>query len=117
MRTSDSVNITIKIALPEGSWVILMIFFNKAYFNFRQEQVPVMVSIGNALANTIWEFKLEGRTKPKPHSNREEKERWIREKYKEKMFLPSLPYEEVQLSEVREKREQRSKCFRILRIF
>ncbi|CAG9795384.1 unnamed protein product [Diatraea saccharalis] len=49
--------------------------------------VSVMVSLGNALANVIWEADLRGHTKPHAASSREEKERWIRLKYERRAFL------------------------------
>ncbi|XP_037868767.1 centaurin-gamma-1A isoform X3 [Bombyx mori] len=48
--------------------------------------VSVMVSIGNALANSIWEADLRGHVKPVATSSREEKERWIRLKYERRQF-------------------------------
>ena len=47
-----------------------------------------MLAIGNTLANSVWECRIQGRTKPTPTSSREEKERWIRAKYESKEFLP-----------------------------
>uniref|UniRef100_A0A146KXR8 Centaurin-gamma-1A n=1 Tax=Lygus hesperus TaxID=30085 RepID=A0A146KXR8_LYGHE len=52
--------------------------------------LSVMLSIGNRLANSIWEGDLKGRRKPTPTSNREEKERWAASKYITKEFLPPL---------------------------
>ncbi|GFG28896.1 hypothetical protein Cfor_04396 [Coptotermes formosanus] len=49
--------------------------------------LSVMLSIGNTLANSIWECNPRGRAKPTPNSSREEKERWIRSKYESKEFL------------------------------
>ncbi|XP_026321871.1 centaurin-gamma-1A isoform X1 [Hyposmocoma kahamanoa] len=49
--------------------------------------VSVMVSLGNALANSIWEADLRGHIKPIANSSREEKERWIRLKYERRAFL------------------------------
>ncbi|XP_063906737.1 centaurin-gamma-1A isoform X2 [Zophobas morio] len=50
--------------------------------------LSVMLAIGNTLANSVWECRIQGRTKPTPTSSREEKERWIRAKYESKEFLP-----------------------------
>ncbi|EEZ97569.1 Centaurin-gamma-1A-like Protein [Tribolium castaneum] len=50
--------------------------------------LSVMLAIGNTLANSVWECRTQGRTKPTPTSSREEKERWIRAKYESKEFLP-----------------------------
>lgn len=61
----------------------------------RQGHLSVMLALGNALANGVWEARVP-RTcvipKPTPNSSREEKERWIRAKYEAKEFLapPSL---------------------------
>ncbi|KAL4710776.1 hypothetical protein ACJJTC_009325 [Scirpophaga incertulas] len=52
--------------------------------------VSVMVSLGNALANSIWEAELRGHGKPAPTASREEKERWIRLKYERRAFLSSV---------------------------
>jgi Arf-GAP/GTPase/ANK repeat/PH domain-containing protein 1/3 len=54
---------------------------------FRPGHLSVMLSIGNTLANSIWECNPRGRAKPTPNSSREEKERWIRSKYESKEFL------------------------------
>jgi len=52
--------------------------------------LSVMLSIGNAVANSIFECNSRGRAKPTPNSSREEKERWIRSKYESKEFLPPV---------------------------
>lgn len=49
--------------------------------------IKVMTSIGNQMANSIWEGNVKGLAKPTPNSSREEKERWIRAKYEHKDFL------------------------------
>ncbi|KAJ8727341.1 hypothetical protein PYW07_001460 [Mythimna separata] len=51
--------------------------------------VSVMVSLGNDLANSIWEADFRGHVKPMATSSREEKERWIRLKYERRAFLSS----------------------------
>ncbi|XP_039749849.1 centaurin-gamma-1A isoform X1 [Pararge aegeria] len=53
--------------------------------------VSVMVTMGNALGNSIWEADLRGHIKPIATSTREEKERWIRLKYERRAFLSSEP--------------------------
>ncbi|XP_023238311.1 centaurin-gamma-1A-like isoform X1 [Centruroides sculpturatus] len=53
------------------------------------EHISVMMSLGNTIANSIWEGNIRGRAKPTPNSSREEKERWIRSKYELKEFLAS----------------------------
>ncbi|XP_013777379.1 arf-GAP with GTPase, ANK repeat and PH domain-containing protein 1-like [Limulus polyphemus] len=52
--------------------------------------VSVMMSLGNKVANSIWEGNTRGRAKPTPNSSREEKERWIRAKYELKEFLAPI---------------------------
>ncbi|XP_033856617.1 arf-GAP with GTPase, ANK repeat and PH domain-containing protein 3-like isoform X4 [Acipenser ruthenus] len=59
----------------------------------------VMMAIGNALANSVWEALVEGYTKPTSDSSREEKECWIRAKYEKKLFLASLPQSDVPLGQ------------------
>ncbi|XP_063075792.1 arf-GAP with GTPase, ANK repeat and PH domain-containing protein 3-like isoform X2 [Engraulis encrasicolus] len=59
----------------------------------------VMTAIGNAMANSVWEGALEGYTKPGTDSTREEKERWIRAKYEQKLFVVGLPQSDVPLGQ------------------
>uniref|UniRef100_A0A8K9WKX3 ArfGAP with GTPase domain, ankyrin repeat and PH domain 1 n=1 Tax=Oncorhynchus mykiss TaxID=8022 RepID=A0A8K9WKX3_ONCMY len=54
------------------------------------ELLKVMTSIGNELANDVWEGNAQGRLKPAPDATREERERWIRAKYEQRLFLASL---------------------------
>jgi len=54
------------------------------------ELVQVMRSIGNKLANSIWEANLKNRVKPQSNCSSSERERWIREKYEQKLYLPPL---------------------------
>lgn len=49
-----------------------------------------MLSIGNALANSVWESGATNREKPSSSSKREQKELWIKSKYDTKEFLPSI---------------------------
>ncbi|XP_044278458.1 arf-GAP with GTPase, ANK repeat and PH domain-containing protein 3 isoform X2 [Varanus komodoensis] len=63
------------------------------------ELVMVMTAIGNALANSVWEGAVENYPKPGPESCREEKERWIRAKYQQKLFLAPLPHSDVPLGQ------------------
>jgi Arf-GAP with GTPase, ANK repeat and PH domain-containing protein 1/3/4/5/6/9/11 len=51
-----------------------------------------MLSIGNSLANSIWERNTHGRKKPTPASSREDKEKWIKSKYESKSFLPTCDF-------------------------
>ncbi|XP_068459875.1 arf-GAP with GTPase, ANK repeat and PH domain-containing protein 3 isoform X2 [Clinocottus analis] len=59
----------------------------------------VMTAIGNAMANSVWEGALEGYTKTGSDSTREEKERWIRAKYEQKLFLVGLPQSDMPLGQ------------------
>ncbi|KAM3917451.1 arf-GAP with GTPase, ANK repeat and PH domain-containing protein 1 isoform 6-T6 [Leptodactylus fuscus] len=54
------------------------------------ELIKVMSAIGNELANSVWEGSSQGHVKPCSESPREEKERWIRAKYEQKLFLAPL---------------------------
>ncbi|XP_069472094.1 arf-GAP with GTPase, ANK repeat and PH domain-containing protein 1 isoform X3 [Ambystoma mexicanum] len=58
--------------------------------DWTMELIKVMSSIGNEVANSIWEGSSQGRMKPSSDSTREEKERWIRAKYEQKLFLAPL---------------------------
>ncbi|XP_061054906.1 arf-GAP with GTPase, ANK repeat and PH domain-containing protein 3 isoform X3 [Eubalaena glacialis] len=63
------------------------------------ELLAVMTAMGNALANSVWEGALDGYAKPGPDTCREEKERWIRAKYEQKLFLAPLPSSDVPLGQ------------------
>ncbi|XP_017337249.1 arf-GAP with GTPase, ANK repeat and PH domain-containing protein 1 isoform X7 [Ictalurus punctatus] len=63
------------------------------------ELIKVMSAIGNDLANTVWEANAQGRLKLAPDASREERERWIRAKYEQKMFVASLPCVELTLGQ------------------
>ncbi|XP_011633829.1 centaurin-gamma-1A isoform X1 [Pogonomyrmex barbatus] len=52
--------------------------------------LSVMLALGNDIANSIWEYCLNGKQKPVSDSSREEKEQWIRWKYEDKLFLPPI---------------------------
>ncbi|CAF0838528.1 unnamed protein product [Adineta ricciae] len=54
------------------------------------ELVQVMRSIGNKLSNSVWEANIKNRVKPQPNASSSERERWIRDKYEQKLFLPAL---------------------------
>ncbi|XP_051170154.1 centaurin-gamma-1A isoform X1 [Leptopilina boulardi] len=53
-------------------------------------QLSVMLALGNDIANSVWEFCLNGKQKPNTESTREEKEQWARWKYEERLFLPPM---------------------------
>ncbi|KAK3731516.1 hypothetical protein QZH41_008549 [Actinostola sp. cb2023] len=63
------------------------------------EFTAVMCSIGNELANGIWEGSCDEKDKPTFTSTREEKERWIRNKYETKQYLCKLPPSDFSLGE------------------
>ncbi|XP_054556152.1 arf-GAP with GTPase, ANK repeat and PH domain-containing protein 1 isoform X2 [Talpa occidentalis] len=63
------------------------------------ELIKVLSAIGNELANSVWEDSSQGRMKPSLDSTREEKERWIRAKYEQKLFLAPLPCTELSLGQ------------------
>ncbi|XP_054979393.1 arf-GAP with GTPase, ANK repeat and PH domain-containing protein 1 isoform X2 [Sorex araneus] len=63
------------------------------------ELIRVLSAVGNELANSVWEDSGQGRMKPALDSTREEKERWIRAKYEQKLFLAPLPCSELSLGQ------------------
>ena len=68
---------------------------------YRSEVTKVMTSIGNYIANSVWEANTKGRQKPTSSSNREEKELWVKAKYEAKEFLPPLPYIDIPVNQVK----------------
>lgn len=50
-----------------------------------------MMSLGNSLANQVWEATADPERKPKPSSSHSEKSSWIRSKYDDNQFLVSSP--------------------------
>uniref|UniRef100_A0A3B4T9P9 Arf-GAP with GTPase, ANK repeat and PH domain-containing protein 1 n=1 Tax=Seriola dumerili TaxID=41447 RepID=A0A3B4T9P9_SERDU len=63
------------------------------------ELIRVMSAIGNELANSVWEANAQGRLKPGPDASREERERWIRAKYEQRLFVASLPCTDLSLGQ------------------
>uniref|UniRef100_A0AAQ6AGL0 Arf-GAP with GTPase, ANK repeat and PH domain-containing protein 1 n=1 Tax=Amphiprion ocellaris TaxID=80972 RepID=A0AAQ6AGL0_AMPOC len=63
------------------------------------ELIKVMSAIGNELANSVWEANAQGRLKPGPDASREERERWIRAKYEQRLFVASLPCMDLPLGQ------------------
>ncbi|KAM4559569.1 arf-GAP with GTPase, ANK repeat and PH domain-containing protein 1 isoform 2-T2 [Odontesthes bonariensis] len=63
------------------------------------ELIKVMSAIGNELANSVWEANAQERLKPGPDASREERERWIRAKYEQRLFLASLPCSDLSLGQ------------------
>ncbi|XP_078390853.1 arf-GAP with GTPase, ANK repeat and PH domain-containing protein 1-like isoform X1 [Cetorhinus maximus] len=59
------------------------------------ELTLVLTSIGNDMANSVWERNTPGRSKPTPESTREERESWIRAKYEQKLFVAPLKYRDA----------------------
>lgn len=75
------------------SYVFFYKFLTKINFLskivYRPGHISVMLAIGNGLANSVWEETIHGgQKKPSPTSSREEKEKWIRNKYEAKEYLP-----------------------------
>ncbi|XP_072308001.1 arf-GAP with GTPase, ANK repeat and PH domain-containing protein 1 isoform X2 [Eucyclogobius newberryi] len=63
------------------------------------ELIKVLSNIGNELCNSVWEGSTQGRTKPAPDASREERERWIRAKYEQRLFLSPLPPSDLPLGQ------------------
>ncbi|TDG96039.1 hypothetical protein EPR50_G00235400, partial [Perca flavescens] len=63
------------------------------------ELIKVLSAIGNELANSVWEANAQGRLKPAPDASREERERWIRAKYEQRLFVAALPGNELSLGQ------------------
>uniref|UniRef100_H3CDB9 ArfGAP with GTPase domain, ankyrin repeat and PH domain 1 n=1 Tax=Tetraodon nigroviridis TaxID=99883 RepID=H3CDB9_TETNG len=63
------------------------------------ELIKVMTAIGNELANSVWEANAQGRPKPAPDASREERERWIRAKYEQRLFLAPPPSSDLSLGQ------------------
>ncbi|XP_034037926.1 arf-GAP with GTPase, ANK repeat and PH domain-containing protein 1 [Thalassophryne amazonica] len=63
------------------------------------ELIRVMSAIGNKLANSVWEANAQMCLKPGPDASREERERWIRAKYEQRLFVASLPSTELSVGQ------------------
>ncbi|XP_043965327.1 arf-GAP with GTPase, ANK repeat and PH domain-containing protein 1 isoform X4 [Gambusia affinis] len=63
------------------------------------ELIKVMSAIGNELANSVWEANAQGRLKPGADASREERERWIRAKYEQRLFVAALPAADAPLGQ------------------
>ncbi|XP_068165119.1 arf-GAP with GTPase, ANK repeat and PH domain-containing protein 1 isoform X2 [Antennarius striatus] len=63
------------------------------------ELIKVMKAIGNELANSVWEARTQGRVKPGLDASREERERWIRAKYEQRLFLAPLSGADLSLGQ------------------
>ncbi|XP_078287563.1 arf-GAP with GTPase, ANK repeat and PH domain-containing protein 1-like isoform X2 [Rhinoraja longicauda] len=59
------------------------------------ELTLVLTSIGNEMANGVWERNTRGRIKPTPESTREERENWIRAKYEQRLFVAPVKHRDV----------------------
>ncbi|CAJ0580619.1 unnamed protein product, partial [Mesorhabditis spiculigera] len=68
--------------------------------NTQISQLAVVLALGNETANQLWEHHAPRDAKPKPDSSREEKELWIKTKYIEKKFLPSVRVDETLANQV-----------------
>ncbi|EDV27819.1 uncharacterized protein TRIADDRAFT_21576, partial [Trichoplax adhaerens] len=60
--------------------------------------LSVMSAIGNHTANKVWEANFHNHTKIDSKSSREDKEKFIRAKYEQKLFLAPLPDSKTSLS-------------------
>ena len=49
--------------------------------------MDIMEAIGNTIANSVWEAELDSHDKPKPESERSQKEKFIHQKYVLKSFI------------------------------
>eukprot|EP00053_Salpingoeca_punica_P010691 m.95876 g.95876 ORF g.95876 m.95876 type:complete len:702 (-) comp15469_c0_seq1:359-2464(-) len=59
--------------------------------DWNEEYLNVMLKVGNARANRVWESALGQRQKPGPDASSAERERFITEKYRDKAFLRRIP--------------------------
>lgn len=53
--------------------------------------LAAMTALGNALANTVFDARLDPAAKPQPSSPQADKERYIIAKYEKREFLQPLP--------------------------
>ena len=63
------------------------------------ESIRFLLSIGNAKANSVYEYKVpEGVVRATPECSQEIRENWIRSKYVQKKFIPKPPSENFDAS-------------------
>ncbi|KAJ8280572.1 hypothetical protein GJAV_G00056400 [Gymnothorax javanicus] len=71
--------------------------------SWEPEQLKLLCILGNDVINSIYEADCadQGRMKPQPESQRQEKELWIKEKYVEKKFVKgaALTHTEVEVTD------------------
>lgn len=58
--------------------------------SFTSDIVEIMMQIGNRISNQIWEAKLDQALKPQPNANREQRLRFINDKYVERLYVAPL---------------------------
>uniref|UniRef100_A0AAV2LFA9 Arf-GAP domain-containing protein n=1 Tax=Knipowitschia caucasica TaxID=637954 RepID=A0AAV2LFA9_KNICA len=61
------------------------------------ELLRVLGAIGNELCARVWEGGNQGRPRPAPDATREERERWIRAKYEQRLLVAPLPCTDLAL--------------------
>ena len=91
MAVSVDALVAIRIMLSlnsNGIFIEMFSFFR--HLSDRPAHLSVMLSIGNALANSIWEGVISDREKPTSNSKREHKEQWIKSKYESKEFIAPI---------------------------
>lgn len=60
--------------------------------SFTDDVVELLMQVGNRISNMIWEAKLEPRTKPEPWAKREERLKYITNKYVDRAFIDLAVY-------------------------
>ncbi|XP_066921293.1 arf-GAP with GTPase, ANK repeat and PH domain-containing protein 1-like [Clytia hemisphaerica] len=78
------------------------------------ETIRTMKSLGNKVANQIWEANLNSRQKITPTASREERDLWIASKYEKKEFLDSVPNNTSQELFNLVENEDVAGCYRLL---
>jgi Arf-GAP/SH3 domain/ANK repeat/PH domain-containing protein len=58
--------------------------------SFTHDIVDIIMQIGNRLSNQIWEARLDQTTKPGPQATRDQRLRFITDKYVERVFVQPL---------------------------
>ncbi|MCJ1296216.1 hypothetical protein MMC34_007782 [Xylographa carneopallida] len=58
--------------------------------SFTADIVEIIMQIGNRISNQIWEAKLEPSLKPQPYATRDQRLRFITEKYVERLYIEPL---------------------------
>ena len=58
--------------------------------SFTADIVEIIMQIGNRISNQIWEARLDPSTKPQPHAMRDQRLRFITDKYVERLYIEPL---------------------------